>query len=94
MFAGLDRSRHGRSSRHRIAGVTIVLALIAALIIGGSMLPPAARADQPDPSQAGPFAVGVTERSFTRASSTTGTAREITMVIWYPALPQAPDEEG
>src|SRR5215204_2677042 len=83
---------HGCSSRHRLAGLTIVLALIAALIIGGSMLPPAARADQPDPSQPGPFAVGVTERSFTRASSTTGTARAITMVIWYPALTQAPGE--
>jgi predicted dienelactone hydrolase len=92
MFADLDRCGHGCSSRRRPAGLIAVLAVVAALITGGSMLPPTARADQSDPSQPGPFNVGVTERSFTRASSTKGTAREITMVIWYPALPQAPGE--
>lgn len=42
-------------------------------------------AELPDPGQPGPFAVGVTHRTFTRPSSTNGQARVLDTVIWYPA---------
>jgi predicted dienelactone hydrolase len=38
----------------------------------------------PDP-EPGPYAVGVTRRTFVRASSTTGKPRYLNTVIWYPA---------
>ena len=46
---------------------------------GAQALPPA------DPIQPGPYAVGVTRRTFTRASSTSGQPRALETVIWYPA---------
>lgn len=36
-------------------------------------------------SEPGPYAVGVTRRTFVRASSTTGKPRYLNTVIWYPA---------
>lgn len=51
--------------------------------------PIAADAPAVDPVQPGPYAVGLTERSFTRASSTTGADRSISLLAWYPALPPA-----
>jgi predicted dienelactone hydrolase len=52
--------------------------------------PSPAVAEPLDPAQPGPFAVGITERSFTRPSSTTGATRSISMLVWYPALPGVP----
>lgn len=43
----------------------------------------------PDPGGPGPYPVGVTQRTFTRASSTTGEPRVLDTVIWYPATPAA-----
>ena len=45
-------------------------------------LAPQALAPDPEP---GPYAVGVTRRTFVRASSTTGQPRYLNTVIWYPA---------
>ena len=46
-----------------------------------------------DPSQPGPYEVGVTRRTITRPSSTTGEPRALDTVIWYPAyvVSRAPD---
>ncbi len=38
----------------------------------------------PDPAVRGEYGVGVTERTFTRTSSTTGEPRVLETVIWYP----------
>src|SRR5690349_25011152 len=43
----------------------------------------------PDPAMPGPYAVGVTQRTFTRLSSTTGARRELPTIIWYPATESA-----
>ncbi len=43
----------------------------------------------PDPALPGPYAVGVTRRSLSRPSSTTGEPRTLDTVIWYPATPAA-----
>ena len=42
-------------------------------------------APPPDPEARGPYAVGVTRRTFSRASSTTGAPRALETVVWYPA---------
>jgi predicted dienelactone hydrolase len=38
-----------------------------------------------DPGAAGPYGIGVTERTFTRTSSTTNAPRVLETVIWYPS---------
>jgi predicted dienelactone hydrolase len=43
----------------------------------------------PDPAAPGPYLVGATRRTLTRASSTTGLPRELDVVIWYPATTAA-----
>jgi predicted dienelactone hydrolase len=71
---------------------TLVFLAIVVLLIALAADPARASiaAAQPlDPAQPGPFAVGITERSFTRTSSTTGLTRSISMLVWYPALPRA-----
>jgi predicted dienelactone hydrolase len=40
-----------------------------------------------DPTVPGPYAVGETTRTFTKASVTTGDPRVLATRIWYPALP-------
>ena len=47
--------------------------------------PVAAQEAPPDPGAPGPYAVGATRRTFTRASSTTGQPRVLDAAIWYPA---------
>ncbi|MFN8558600.1 MAG: alpha/beta fold hydrolase [Dehalococcoidia bacterium] len=47
-------------------------------------IPPAA-AVPADPTRAGPYGVGVTTRTFSRLSWTTGEPRSLEIVIWYPA---------
>jgi predicted dienelactone hydrolase len=47
-----------------------------------------------DPAQPGPFAVGITERSFVRTSATTGAPRSINMLVWYPAQPRGPADSA
>jgi predicted dienelactone hydrolase len=37
-----------------------------------------------EPDAAGPYGIGITERTFTRTSSTTEEPRELQTVIWYP----------
>jgi predicted dienelactone hydrolase len=43
----------------------------------------------PDPATPGPYAVGVTRRTFSRVSTTTGEPRVLDTVIWYPAAAAA-----
>jgi predicted dienelactone hydrolase len=57
----------------------LVLPLLAAL------LPAPARA-LPDVTKPGPFAVGVTNVTFTKTSVTTGAPRPLDTVVWYPAV--------
>jgi predicted dienelactone hydrolase len=42
-----------------------------------------------DPIHPGPFPVGALQRTFVRASSTTGEPRALATVIWYPAAEEA-----
>lgn len=76
--------------------VSFALALFITFLLAGSPAPfeePAvsarsARAQElppADPTQAGPYPVGVTRRTFTRASSTSGQPRALETMIWYPA---------
>ena len=71
-------------------GVLLILLFAGPLVSFEAAVPPprSARAQEPppaDPTQAGPYAVGVTRRAFTRASSTSGQPRTLDTVIWYPA---------
>lgn len=68
----------------------LVLPLVAACAAparGDTMPPPQIVTVAPpaDPLRPGPFAVGVTTRTFARRSSTTGEPRLLETVIWYPA---------
>ena len=55
---------------------------------GGAPMVPSAEAPVavlPSPLHPGPYAVGVTTRTFERRSSTTGELQALDTVIWYPA---------
>jgi predicted dienelactone hydrolase len=68
-----------------------LLVFATAVLVTGPVITTPTHAQPLDPAQPGPFAVGVTERSFTRASSTSAAERSITMLIWYPAQPRGPE---
>src|SRR5687768_7951909 len=68
--------------------VTLLLAGRPASFEGPALSARSARAQElppADPTRAGPYPVGVTRRTFTRASSATGQPRSLETVIWYPA---------
>src|SRR5262249_52764512 len=54
--------------------------------LAAAVAPAPARA-LPDPTKPGPFAVGVTNLTFTKPSVTTGAPRPLDTVVWYPAVP-------
>jgi predicted dienelactone hydrolase len=56
------------------------LALVVALLL------PARAAALPDPTQPGPFPVGLTMVRYTKTSETTGAPRALDTWIWYPAV--------
>jgi predicted dienelactone hydrolase len=62
--------------------IRLAMALVSALWCTTGI---ATAQDAPDPTSPGPYAVGVTERIFTRPSSSTGEARSLPTYIWYPA---------
>src|SRR5437879_2471568 len=77
----------------RTAGWVLAIAAIA-LALGACAGQPASpsapsasgtAAAPPDPSARGPYAVGVTRRSLTRSSTTSGLPRTLDTAVWYPA---------
>jgi len=86
----------------RFAVPLIILALLAGSTAAvcrdeAPTSPPAASPalDVPaDPAQPGPYAVGVTTRTFERRSSTTGQPRVLETYIWYPAAAAGAPDAG
>jgi predicted dienelactone hydrolase len=81
----------------------LLLSLLGAIIVLPSALaapmPPmaasgahqvSAQLAPPDAGAPGPYPVGVTRRTFSRVSTTTGEPRIVETVIWYPATPPSP----
>jgi hypothetical protein len=58
--------------------------LVALLVVAAVAVPLVARAD--DGSARRRFPLGVTTRTFTKTSVTTGAPRPLATVIWYPAV--------
>jgi predicted dienelactone hydrolase len=68
-----------------LAGVALVACTSGGDGASPTASPATAATGEPrDPSERGPYGVGVTEITFTRASSTTGEPRELRTAIWYP----------
>ena len=71
-----------RRSFRLVLSVSVILLLPAFLLsCGSSRNEPTAL----DPGSPGPYAVGVSEFSFERVSSTTGEPRVLDTFVWYPA---------
>ena len=68
-----------RVSVARRLAAAVVLAVVARTAWGVTI----------DPTAPGPYAVGFTTRTFTKASVTTGEPRVLETQIWYPAVPDS-----
>lgn len=97
----MDSDSRGASSGGRaVLSLTALALLIGALTQScgdgaGSSVAPSPTAASPaasDPALPGPYAVGVTERTFIRNSNTTGEERILKTLIWYPAAGSARDQ--
>src|SRR5258705_8252786 len=58
------------------------------------LLLPVTALAQLDGTAPGPHAVGITTRSFTKLSETTGEPRRLDTIIWYPAVDGTGTPEG
>jgi dienelactone hydrolase len=101
----LSRRGAGGPSRPRraewllgLAGWVLVAAACSAPPAApGASQPGGPAAAPPDPGARGPYAVGATRRSLTRASTVSGLPRTLDTVVWYPAASAAgalPAAEG
>jgi predicted dienelactone hydrolase len=91
VHSGNGELRETLAMRERL-WLRLVVSMLVLVVIGGPPSLPHAYAQPLDPAQPGPFAVGITERLFTRSSSTTGAPRTIRTLVWYPAQAGAPTD--